>query len=211
MKTLVLDAMGVIYSVGDDVIDLLCPFIAGKGGLHDIARVTALYRAASLGRISAPEFWRAVSVDPSLEDEYLACHRLTDGLLNLLETLHRRGYPIWCLSNDVSEWSLKLRKRFGLDRFIQGFLISGDLGVRKPDRAIFEHLPKKTGTTPDDIILVDDNAANLDAAATLGIQTMLFPGGPQSDGRHPAIHSCDELVSAVLAADGSVSQSGYSG
>ena len=75
-KTLVLDAMGVIYSVGDDVSDLLCPFVVEKGGLRDVGRIAALYRAASLGQMSAKEFWQAVSVDPELEEEYLARHRL---------------------------------------------------------------------------------------------------------------------------------------
>jgi hypothetical protein len=32
MKVLVLDAMGVIYPVGNDVPNLLCPFIAAKHG-----------------------------------------------------------------------------------------------------------------------------------------------------------------------------------
>lgn len=202
MKTVVLDAMGVIYSVGDDVGELLCPFIAEKGGLRDGERVHTLYRAASLGQLSSKEFWLAVSVDPELEEEYLARHRLTDGLLNLLQTLHLRGYPIWCLSNDVSEWSLKLRDRFGLAEFIRGFLISSDVGVRKPDRTIFAHLLQKTSATPPEIMFVDDNLANLDAAATLGIQTILFTGNDQCGGsRHSVVHNCDDLVNVVLAAD----------
>src|SRR5262249_36091059 len=146
MKTLVLDAMGVIYSVGDDVTELLCPFVAEKGGSCDVERIHALYQTASLGEISAKEFWQAVSVPPELEDQYLARHRLTDGLLNLLQTLRLHEYPIWCLSNDVSEWSLKLRQRFGLSQFIRGFLISGDVGVRKPDKRIFERLLQEIGT-----------------------------------------------------------------
>jgi len=72
LKTIVLDAMGVIYSVGDDVSELLCPFIAEKGGLRDVGRISLLYRAASLGQMSAKEFWRAASVDPGREDDYLA-------------------------------------------------------------------------------------------------------------------------------------------
>ena len=84
-------------------------------------------------------------------------------------------------------------------------MISGDVGVRKPDRAIFEYLLKKTGDTPDEVIFVDDNVANLDAAGILGIQTILFSRGPQPDARHSAVHGCNELVSVLLAADDSVS------
>lgn len=68
MNILVLDAMGVIYSVGDDVRDLLCPFIAEKGGSTDTSKIEKLYHSASLGYMSAFEFWKAVDVNPELED-----------------------------------------------------------------------------------------------------------------------------------------------
>jgi len=71
LKVLVLDAMGVIYSARDDVKDLLCPFIAEKDGSKDTSKIGRLYLSASLGNISAFEFWKAVGVDPELEDEYL--------------------------------------------------------------------------------------------------------------------------------------------
>lgn len=199
MKTIVLDAMGVIYSVGDDVQKLLCPFIVEKGGLRNAEQIHILYRAASLGKMSAREFWQAVSVAPELEKDYLARHRLTDGVLSLLDTLHRHGYLIWCLSNDISEWSLKLRHRFGLNQFIRGFLISGDIGIRKPDPAIFERLVEQSGTTAEEIVFVDDNLANLNVAATLGIRTILFTSSRlKSEGQHLAVHSCDQLVDVLM-------------
>ena len=55
MKILVLDAMGVIYSVGDDVRDLLCPFIEEKGGTKDVPKIERLYHSASLGNMSAAD------------------------------------------------------------------------------------------------------------------------------------------------------------
>lgn len=199
MKTLVLDAMGVIYSVGDDVGELLCPFIAEKGGLRDAEQINLLYRAASLGQISAKEFWEAVSLNPEFEEEYLRRHSLTDGLLDLLQSVHLHGCPIWCLSNDLSEWSRKLKDRFGLARFVSGFVVSGDVGVRKPDRAIFECLLQRTGTKPEEIVLVDDRIANLDAAAEIGIRTVLFAGDHQNASvKHEVVRNCDELAAALL-------------
>ncbi|HEX7927905.1 MAG TPA: hypothetical protein VF678_09945, partial [bacterium] len=77
---LVLDAFGVLYRPGDDVAGVLIPFVAEKGGMADGARVHALYREASLGRIAAAAFWKAVGVDPALEDEYLQRIRLVAGV-----------------------------------------------------------------------------------------------------------------------------------
>lgn len=74
---LVLDAMGVIYPVSDDVRDLLVPFIQEHGGEADTSRIEALYRETSLGRKSARDFWRAVGLDPELEEKYLRPFKLT--------------------------------------------------------------------------------------------------------------------------------------
>jgi HAD superfamily hydrolase (TIGR01509 family) len=141
-------------------------------------------------------------VPAALEDEYLARHQLTDGVLRALEVLRREGHPVWCLSNDVSEWSCRLRERFELDRFIHGFLISGDVGIRKPSRAIFDRLLRETSVNPDGIVFVDDNVANLDAAAQLGIRTILFGRNHDGGGRHVSVNGFDALMEILAEAEG---------
>ena len=128
-KILVLDAMGVIYSVGDDVRDLLYPFISEKGGCRDNSKIVELYRLTSLGKMTSSEFWSKSGIHPGLEDEYLQRLGLLDGLINFLTEI-RQAHDVFCLSNDISEWSKKLRNRFELTRFIDGFIISGDVGLR---------------------------------------------------------------------------------
>jgi len=174
LKIVVLDAMGVIYSVADDVRDLLWPFIVEKGGCQDIERIREAYIAASLGRTSSREFWIAVDMDPKLEDEYLERHRLTDGLLAFLQQMNHRGHKVWCISNDLSEWSKKLRIRFRLDEYIVGFVISGDVGIRKPEPAIFQQYLTRSHAVARDSIFIDDSERNLDSAAHLGFETVLF-------------------------------------
>ncbi|HEX3357237.1 MAG TPA: HAD-IA family hydrolase [Tepidisphaeraceae bacterium] len=180
MRTLVLDAMGVIYQSGDDVAELLCPFVHENGGSADDRQIESLYRDASLGRISANQFWHDVGLSPDLEDAYLLRHRLTPGLHQFLKDVRPYISSIWCLSNDVSRWSRKLRRQFALEQDINGFVISGDVGTRKPDEAIYLQLLLQTGAKPEDIILVDDRPANLNAAERLGLQAILF-GAVQAD------------------------------
>ena len=173
-KTLVLDAMGVIYEAADDVAELLVPFISAHGGTTDAPAVEGIYRRASLGQITAEELWRLAGVDASLEDEYLLMHRLFIGLLEFLPSALDRFDRILCLSNDVSEWSVKLRKRLGLERFISGWFVSGDLGVRKPSPEIYERMLTLTGLRPEDIVFVDDRPGNVTAAQALGITGVLW-------------------------------------
>ena len=61
-RVLALDAMGVIYKNGDDVKDLLIPFISKSGGTEDTALIENQYHAASLGKISAEKFWQSVGL-----------------------------------------------------------------------------------------------------------------------------------------------------
>jgi len=195
-NVVILDAMGVMYSVGDDVKDLLCPFIAEKGGISDIEKITGLYMEASLGNMTAAEFWQSVGVAPDLEDEYLQRHKLTDGLIEFLEAINSRGGEVWCLSNDLSEWSRKLRDIFKLDRYLHGFIISGDVRARKPDPAIFEHLLRQLDVTAGDAVFVDDNPKNLDSAIELGFKTILFDASGEnlSHSVHKSARNFNELL-----------------
>jgi HAD superfamily hydrolase (TIGR01509 family) len=195
-KVVILDAMGVMYPIGDDVKDLLCPFIAEKGGISDIDKITGLYTVASLGNMTAIEFWQSVGIAPSLEDEYLQRHKLADGLIEFLEAINSRGWEVWCLSNDLSEWSGKLRDRFNLERYFRGFVISGDVGVRKPDPTIFQHLIRRIDINAGDAVFVDDNPKNLDSATELGFDTILFDtsGKNLSHSVHKSAKNFNELL-----------------
>lgn len=184
-KLLALDAMGVLYAEADDGLNLLYPFIVEKGGTGDIREIIRLYNEASLGRISSAVFWRSAGVDPGMEDEYLERHRLTDGLTDFLVEMNRRGVQLWCLSNDVSEWSGKLRKKFDLERYFCGFVVSGDAGARKPDPAIYRSLLDKSAHGPSDVIFADDRLRNIEAADALGIRGILFNPAPAESQGHP--------------------------
>jgi hypothetical protein len=91
---LILDAMGVLYEAGDDVAELLVPFV-GRHGRTDLSAeaIDRDYVEASLGRMDTEAFWRRMGVDPSLEDAYLAGHRLIEGTLEALPQLKQRDGP----------------------------------------------------------------------------------------------------------------------
>jgi putative hydrolase of the HAD superfamily len=184
-EILLLDAMGVLYQAGDDVAELLVPFVRRHGRTELPAEeIEREYISASLGRTDSAAFWQRVGVDPALEDDYLAGHRLIEGTSEVLPSLKDRFGRIACLSNDITDWSAKLRRRFGLEAWIDPWFISGDLGLRKPSAEIYEVAAERLAARPQDIIFVDDRLRNLDAAKALGLHTVLFdvrggtPGHP---------------------------------
>lgn len=173
-RCLVLDAMGVIFSAADDVAELLIPFVRETGGISDARAIERAYLDASVGNLDADAFWAKVGLSADVELAYLRRHSVRYGALAFMARARESGLPIWCLSNDVGRWSQRLRVALGVEPLLAGAVISADVGVRKPDRAIYERLLIETGYSPADLLFVDDRARNVTAAAELGIRAVLF-------------------------------------
>jgi putative hydrolase of the HAD superfamily len=65
--------------------------------------------------------------------------------------------------------------RYELDRFpelFDGWVISGEVGVRKPDPAIYALGAERIGLPPDEIVFVDDLPGNLKPARAMGMATV---------------------------------------
>lgn len=198
---LALDAMGVLYETGDDVGELLVPFVRRRGSTATAAEIEQAYLAASYGQIDAPSFWERIGLAPALEDEYLAGHRLSAGARELLDGATDLFDSICCLSNDVAAWSAKLRRRHGLEPAIPLWFVSGEIGLRKPDPGIYRHMRVHLGGSGKGILFVDDRVANLDAARKLGLRTLLFdPAGKLDPGTHPRIGRLEELLDPKVVA-----------
>lgn len=173
MPCLVLDAMGVIFAAADDVGELLIPFIAERSASCNEAAIQSAYLDASLGSISPDEFWNQVGVAAGLEDEYLSRHALNSGVIELLDWCRENKIPVWCLSNDVGRWSHKLRERLNIETYLQGSIISADVGRRKPDQQIYKALIQASGYPAEKLLFVDDREANVLAARAQGIESLL--------------------------------------
>jgi epoxide hydrolase-like predicted phosphatase len=65
--------------------------------------------------------------------------------------------------------------RYELDRFpemFDGWVISGEEGVRKPDPAIYALGAERIGLAPEDCVFVDDLKGNLKPARAMGMATV---------------------------------------
>ena len=89
--------MGVVSEVGDDVNDLLVPFLRERDTSIDASRVNRLYRSASLGEFPSQQLWEDLGfgdAHPYIEHEYLGSRlRLDDEFTNVSQSL-RPGYSL---------------------------------------------------------------------------------------------------------------------
>ena len=176
-KWLILDAMGVIFEVGRDLYELLIPFIWNKNKNISDRLMIDTYIEASKGLIPSSELWKRIGFGeqyPEIEKEYLDTQLIIDKQFLKLAPRFKERFALALLSNDVKEWSSYLRNKFGLNEIFDEVIISGDVGIRKPDKEIYTLLLDRIKTSPNNCIFVDDKLRNLEPASKLGIKTIRF-------------------------------------
>jgi putative hydrolase of the HAD superfamily len=101
----------------------------------------------------------------------------------------RQKYRIFLLSN-TNETHLEwvdgyLRQVFGFDiqhfnqTFFEKAYYSHEIGLRKPNIAIYDWVAKEAQLEPSEILFIDDNTDNIEAAQRAHWQTILLPIGDE--------------------------------
>ena len=92
----------------------------------------------------------------------------------IIQELAAHGVPLYCLSNMPAATADHLRERHAFFKLFRGVVISGEIQLMKPDHAIFEHLVRRFGLTPQDTLFIDDHLPNIEGAAGFGLKTHHF-------------------------------------
>jgi 2-haloacid dehalogenase len=99
--------------------------------------------------------------------------------LEVLAELRRAGFELHALTNWSAETFGVARERFEFLTWFRSILVSGEIGLIKPDPRIFELLLERIGRTAGDCLYIDDSAPNVAAARTLGFDAIHFQDGRQ--------------------------------
>lgn len=102
-----------------------------------------------------------------------------DGSVDILRQLKQAGYRLYGLSNHSAEKLPVTLRKFEFLGWLDDMVISGQVGLLKPDRAIFNLLLDKTGHSPEECIFVDDLVENVAAARQLGMAGIQFQSPQQ--------------------------------
>jgi epoxide hydrolase-like predicted phosphatase len=95
-------------------------------------------------------------------------HAMVDGV----RAIRAAGTPTGLLSNS---WGDALA--YGaLDELFDAWVISSEVGLRKPDPAVYALAAERLGLAPDACVFVDDLPGNLKPARALGMATVLHRG-----------------------------------
>lgn len=96
------------------------------------------------------------------------------GTVDVLADLRAAGVRLVALSNWSAETFPFARERFDFLAWFEGIVISGEVGVNKPDPRIFDHLAEQFGIEPAAALFIDDSSANVEAAKALGFHATQF-------------------------------------
>ena len=98
-----------------------------------------------------------------------------EGSWALLDRLRARGSQIHAITNWSAEtWPEGIRAHPRLGSAFRSVLVSGEVGMVKPDPAIYRLFCARAGLAPGDCLFIDDRAENCAGAESTGMQAELF-------------------------------------
>lgn len=97
-----------------------------------------------------------------------------DGTVQVLAELRRRPVGLYALSNWSAETFALARERFDFLGWFDGILLSGEIGICKPDARIFRQLIERHELEPARTVFVDDVLQNVEAADRQGMVALHF-------------------------------------
>ena len=131
-------------------------------------------------RVAADNLLGAELAREVLEAYEQAERPLNPLMLSLIERLRGAGYKTGIISNTIPGMEERLRQN--IPHIIPLFDVrigSGDLGIAKPDVAIFEHALREMDVPAEASVFTDDVKSYAEAAGSIGMHGFHFTGYEQ--------------------------------
>lgn len=210
IKGLIVDWGGVLtgnlrdavhrWAIADDVDiaaygDIMGNWLGDEGALE--ARLNPVH-ALERGEMEVPHFEQRLAEELSrrggrpieaqgllqrMFDHFEHAHDMT----GLVRRAHDRGLVTGLLSNS---WGDHYPEHLW-DGMFDAVVISGQVGMRKPEERIFRYTFDLMGLAPEDCVFVDDLAHNIRAGAQLGMPGVLHVSYEQTLGELEALIGVD--------------------
>jgi putative hydrolase of the HAD superfamily len=110
--------------------------------------------------------------------DYLKYLEVFPDTVPALEAWRRQGLRLGIISNATPSFREAI-DRVGLTPFFDTIIISAEVGLRKPDRAIFRLGLQRLHLEPGEAFFIDDLPRNVQAARDLGLTGLLIVRSPE--------------------------------
>jgi putative hydrolase of the HAD superfamily len=137
-------------------------------------------------------YWQAIAADTGADWDEVRLHELwvadfrswlsvNPGTLEVIADLKAGGTRLALLSNAGPDYGSVLRHG-PLGGYFEAFFVSGELGLLKPEPAIYSHALSELGVPASAAVFIDNREDNVRGAQSLGITGHVFtsPAGLRS-------------------------------
>ncbi len=132
-----------------------------------------------LGQMSEDELWKGLTVDlpevniGELKDYIFSQFAPIKEVWQLIDSL-RGKYKLGLLTNNIKGWVERLDKRFNFHSLFGVIVDSSQVGIRKPNSAIYLLAADKLNVKPQECIFIDDLEENAVGARKAGMYGIWF-------------------------------------
>lgn len=142
---------------------------------------------SELGQLSDVEHWHSVMHhfgQPvgsylGLYDEYFSGDAIDQELVTFAASL-KPAYKLGLLSNAWENARPLLSERFAFLHAFDESIFSYEIGVRKPDPAMYHTMLKRLDAAPEEALFIDDFQVNVDGALAIGMQAIHYSSAIQT-------------------------------
>lgn len=99
---------------------------------------------------------------------------LVDKMEILLLDLSTQGYNLFALTNNTIQLMRFLKERYSFWHLFKEIVVSAEIGICKPNPAIFQYIIEKHKLSPNETIFIDDHIPNTKIAEDLGMKSVTF-------------------------------------
>ena len=110
---------------------------------------------------------------PPLHEEWKKAQAAIEPNLALVRAL-RPDYKLSVLSNADLSLRGRLEREIGIHHLFDDIICSAEVGMAKPEPAIFHLAAERLGLSPGECVFVDDWDENVDAARSIGMRAVLY-------------------------------------
>jgi len=176
MKKLYIFDMGGVVSTDGDVLARISDYL-NISGEEFISLAAESEVELSEGLITVQEFWRIFSraSGREIKEELFGKFfdpRLNEGTVTIIKNLKQESRVV-CGTNTIEPHYLKRVERGDYQLFDELYA-SHIMGIAKPKTAFFEYILRKEQIEAGEAIFIDDDPANVESAAELGLEAILF-------------------------------------
>ncbi|MEX0747118.1 MAG: HAD family phosphatase [Rhodothermales bacterium] len=97
-----------------------------------------------------------------------------EGSVDILRAIRKSDLNLYALTNWSAESFPVALEIFDFLNWFEGIVVSGEIGMIKPDDAIFHHMIETFGLEPSASVFIDDSAPNVATAQRLGFHAIRF-------------------------------------